>query len=220
MEINLAELDRKTCYKLTSGLVVPRPIAWLNTLNADGGCNTAPFSFFNALGPDLVVFSVGDREEGGIKDSAANLKRHPEFVLHLTDEDTVEAMNFTSGDFPPGFQEAEEIGLTLVPSSVVRVPRIAEAPVAFEGRVEQELEMRSYITYHIFLGHVLRLHVRDDLLKDNFRIDWRAYRPIARLAGDAYAYVREFFALRRPTYARFLEDPEAVRSHRRGPLNS
>ncbi len=216
-EIDLARVDRQTRYKVATGAIVPRPIAWLNTLNPDGGCNTAPFSFFNVVSPGSVVFGISDHPNGGLKDTLLNLRRHPEFVLHLPDEDTIEALVFTAVEFPPGRQEAPEAGLTLVPSRMVRVPRISEAAIAFEGRAVQEIELESP-AQHLFIGRLLYAHVRDDLLAENNRIDWARYRPVGRLAGEAYCHVREFFAIPRPVYSRYLEDPEAERNLRRRPF--
>lgn len=210
MEFEMKSLDKTTRYKLLTGTIVPRPIAWINTLNADGGCNTAPFSFFNAISDDpaAIVFSAGARPDGSYKDTIANIYRHGEFVVHLCDENTIEALSFTSGDFPPGFQEAVIYGLTLIPSKTIAVPRIKEAPVAFECRVHQIIPLNQHT---IVIGIVDLLHVRDDLLIDSDKIHFGRYRPVGRLAGSGYAYIRELFAVDRAVYALYKENPQAER---------
>lgn len=208
MEFRFAELDPRSRYKLLTGTIVPRPIAWVNTLNSDGGCNTAPFSFFNAVSdePPAVMFSVGPKPGGGEKDTVVNLRRHAEFVVHLCNEDTIEALSFTSGDFPPGFQEATAYGLTLVPSTTVSVPRIQEAPIAFECRLHQ---LQTLGSHTVVIGVVELLHIDDELLTGEDKIDFFKYRPVGRLAGEGYAYIRDLFALSRAVYARYRENPEA-----------
>lgn len=210
MEIRFSELDPRARYKLLTGTIVPRPIAWVNTLNSDGGCNTAPFSFFNAVSdePPAIMFSSGPKPGGGEKDTVVNLRRHDEFVVHLCNEDTIEALSFTSGDFPPGFQEAAAYGLTLVPSSMISVPRIQEAPIAFECRLHQLLTLGSHT---VVIGVIEVLHIDDEILIGQDKVDFLKYRPVGRLAGEGYTYVRDLFALSRAVYARYSEDPEAER---------
>ncbi|HEY8449214.1 MAG TPA: flavin reductase family protein, partial [Bacillota bacterium] len=165
MDIRFDALEPRTRYKLMTGTIVPRPIAWVNTLNPDGGCNTAPFSFFNGVSdePPTLMFCVGKRPDGsGDKDTLVNIRRHGEFVVHLCDEDTIEALSFTAGDFPPGVEELTEYGgLTLVPSATISVPRIAEAPVAYECRLLRLVDLEG--TYTMVIGRIESLYVRDDL---------------------------------------------------------
>src|SRR5688500_523469 len=131
MDIDPASLKPSDCYKLLTCLIVPRPIALVTTLGADGIVNAAPFSFFNVLGsePPVVVLGVGDRSDGDPKDTALNIRRSGEFVVNVVTEEIAEAMNVCATDFPHGRSELEAAGLTPAASAKVRTPRIAESPV-------------------------------------------------------------------------------------------
>lgn len=120
----LAEGDR---YKLMCAAITPRPIAWITSQSAAGVRNAAPFSFFNMMGADPPLVAVGlmNRPGGGDKDSAANILETGEFVVNLVAEADAEAMSFTCIDAPPDFDEIEEGGIRVAPSSVVGAPRIA-----------------------------------------------------------------------------------------------
>jgi flavin reductase (DIM6/NTAB) family NADH-FMN oxidoreductase RutF len=128
------------------GTVTPRPIALVTTLGRDGP-NAAPFSFFNAVGSDpaMLMFSVGDRS-GKAKDTVRNIRETPEFVVHIVNDAIKDKMNVCAVDYPYGVNELEKAGFTAVPSRKVRVPRIAEAPVALECRLMQIVELRSSIS--------------------------------------------------------------------------
>src|ERR1700745_1055085 len=134
MELDLEGKHAKRAYAMLVSLVTPRPIAWVTTLNENGAVNAAPFSFFNAFGadPPIIGFAPGDRADGSPKDTARNIRRTHQFVVNLVDEATAEAMNRTAASLPYGISELESAGLTAVASTVVRPPRIGEAPASFE----------------------------------------------------------------------------------------
>src|SRR5215218_8777170 len=134
MLFDFAELPTQDCYKLLVSSVVPRPIAWVVSQDGAGVVNAAPFSFFNAFSDDPVVvgFGAGPRPEGSPKDTAANIRATGQFVVCLVSESTVQGMNVTAADFPPGVNELAEAGLSTLPSAKVSPPRIAESPVALE----------------------------------------------------------------------------------------
>lgn len=199
MELDLLGTHADRAYPILAGLVVPRPIAWVTTLHENGMVNVAPFSFFNVFGddPPLVIFAPGDREDGTPKDSARNAKRTGEFVVNLVDESLAEVMNRTSAPHPPGVSEAEHEGLTLVPSSVVAVPRIAAAPASLECKVHSIQEIGSN---RLVLGIIHRVHVRDELIDpEKLRIHQEAYHPIGRMAvPDWYCHTTDLFEMVRP----------------------
>lgn len=125
MIIDVSTADVMTVYRALVGIVTPRPIAWVTTVDNNGQVNLAPFSFFNAFGanPPVVVFSPVLRRDGSKKDTLQNLNAVNEFVLNAAVEDLAEKMNATASELPPGRSEADHAGLTLVPSTMVRPPR-------------------------------------------------------------------------------------------------
>jgi flavin reductase (DIM6/NTAB) family NADH-FMN oxidoreductase RutF len=143
MEFDFSALPPATCYKLLVAAVVPRPIALVSTLGADGVVNAAPFSFFNLMGddPPIVIVSVENRPEGPPKDTRRNIDDTGEFVVNLVDEAMAERMHACSQDFPPGVSEPAEVGFALEPSQVVKPPRIADAPFSLECRLIQRVEI-------------------------------------------------------------------------------
>ena len=134
MDIDFSKLTEHQRYKLMASLIVPRPIALVTTLGADGVVNAAPFSVFNTMGKESpsVMISVNRLQHGAPKDTAANIVREREFVVHLVDEDTAEQMHRCGERHPPHVSELDVVGFTSLPSNYVKPPRIAEAPVAFE----------------------------------------------------------------------------------------
>ena len=134
MELDLEGEHAGRAYAVLASLVTPRPIAWVTTLGPEGVVNLAPFSFFNVLGasPPIVGFCPGDRDDGTPKDTARNIRLTHDFVVNLVDEAVAEAMNRTAASLPYGVSEITSAGLTTKPSSVVRPPRIAEAPASLE----------------------------------------------------------------------------------------
>jgi flavin reductase (DIM6/NTAB) family NADH-FMN oxidoreductase RutF len=204
MEINPAELDRSSLYKLMTGCIVPRPIGWISTVDLEGRRNLAPFSYFTAASsePPYVLFCPSLKVQGGEqKDTLRNVRQTGEFVVNLVTEELAEAMNVSSTDFPPEFDEFELAGLTPVPSSVVRPPRVGESPVHFECNAEQIIELgKEPGNGNIVIGRVVHFHVEDALLLDGYKIDLPALRPLGRLAGSSYCRVADVFELRRPRY--------------------
>ena len=138
LSLNFADLEPRQRYKLLCGLVVPRPIALVTTLARDGVVNAAPFSFFNVFSenPALIVLGLQHSPDGTPKDTTRNIHVTGEFVVNLVDEAIAEAMNLTAIDFPPGESEPVIAGLGLAASTLVKPPRLATAPAAFECRRE------------------------------------------------------------------------------------
>lgn len=161
MYFDIEQLDGPRSYKLLTATVVPRPIAWVVTLDAAGQTNAAPFSFFNFFSgfPPVICLGIGRRGSRD-KDTMANIRTHGEFVINLVPQALVEAMNVTAIDFPPEFDELKEAGLATAPSSKVKPPRIAGSPVAIECALKDVMAIDD--TAFLVVGHVRAMHIRDD----------------------------------------------------------
>ena len=171
LAFDFASLSPHDRYNLIIGLVTPRPVALVTTLDASGRVNAAPYSAFNYAGVDPVLVTVGagnrpdmkDEPSGAPvpKDTVQNIRVRGEFVINVVNEQIAEAMNVCAIDFPPGVDELEQAGLTTAPSSKVAVPRIAEAPASLECREVMIVE-RGHS--RVIIGEVLCAHVREDLI--------------------------------------------------------
>jgi len=192
------ELPARDAYRLLISVVVPRPIAWVSTIGADGTPNLAPFSFFNGVGgvPPIVMFSVGQRR-GAPKDTLRNVHETGEFVINLVSQELAEPMNQTAGEWPYEVNEFDLTGIETVASVDVRPPRVAAAPVAMEGRVTQLVPVEGTHSTMV-LGRVLRYHLREGLLRPDGLVDATLLRPVARLGGDEYATLGDVFSMTRP----------------------
>ena len=195
-----AEHDDVDIYKLLIGLVVPRPIGWIGSVSASGVRNLAPFSFFNAVAasPPTVLFST-IRAGGARKDTLANVEETGVFTVNVVTEETVEAMNVTSGRYEPSVDEFELAGLTAVSGSVVAAPMVAEAKANLECRLSQVVPIGTDgpMAASIVIGEVVRVHVEGSIL-DGTRIDQEALRAVGRMGGPTYTRTRDLFSLERP----------------------
>ena len=149
-------------YPILASLVTPRPIALVTTISPEGKVNAAPFSFFNVLGatPPILAIAPGDREDGMPKDTARNIRLTHDFVVNLVDEALAEAMNKCAASLPYGEDELQHAGLHAAASSVVKPPRIVEAPVSLEC---QEWGTLSIGDNRVVIGLVKRVHLREEL---------------------------------------------------------
>ena len=199
MELDLEGIHADRAYPILASLVVPRPIAWVTTLDENGVVNAAPFSFFNVLGadPPIVGFCPGDRDDGTPKDSALNVRAMHEFVVNLVDESVAEAMNRTAATLPHGVSELEAAGLHTVASSSVKPPRIAESPASLECREWGTLQIGGN---RLIIGLVTRVHVRDELIDpEKLRIRSEGFAAIGRMASPHwYCRTRDRFEMIRP----------------------
>jgi flavin reductase (DIM6/NTAB) family NADH-FMN oxidoreductase RutF len=201
MIIDVGSADVVAVYRALVGIVTPRPIAWVTTVDGEGRVNLAPFSFFNAFGanPPVVVFSPVLRRDRSNKDTLQNLNAVNEFVLNAAVEELAEKVNATSRELPAGQSEAEYAGLTLEPSSKVRPPRVAESPVHLECGVRQILPIGDGpLAANLVIGEVLLIHIADSVLDDRGAVDPRKLRTIARLGGDYYCRSTDLFEMERP----------------------
>lgn len=194
-DLDFSTLTEYQRYKLMASLIIPRPIALVTTVNANGVVNAAPFSMFNMLGeePPIVMISLNKHKEGGLKDTATNILASGEFCVHLADEKIAQQMHRCGEAVPPDVSEVEMVGFTTVPSLAIKPPHIKEAPVAFECKLWEKLETDSR---HIFIGKILWLHARDDLIDlEKYRVHLQNYFPVARFGASFYINTRERYAL-------------------------
>jgi len=196
-------------YRLLSGAVTPRPIAWVSSRSPDGDDNLAPYSFFNvvSIDPPILMFSPVGRAPDGLKDTARNIlgddgagdgvedpAARPGFVIQLAAVDLVEEMNASSATLDNDESEFEHAGVTPVEADEVDAARVAEAPVAFECEL---YEAHGVGSSTMILGEVVRAHVDEALLTDN-EFDITDYDPLGRLSGGLYTDTRNRFELERP----------------------
>lgn len=189
-----------------TSLVLPRPIAWVSTLSAEGRPNLAPFSFFNVVcaNPPTVVFCpMLSGRTGRTKDTLNNLRSVPEFVIQVATQELAEKMNLSSGEYHSEVDEFAVAGLTAVPSRRVSVPRVGEAKAFLECRLQQIIPVgEGPGSGAMVLGEVIAIDV-DDSLFDGENVNLDRLDPIGRLSGADYSTVRDRFALERP-------DPEEL----------
>jgi len=202
---SLRDLSKQDRYKLLCGVVIPRPIALVTTLDENSAVNAAPFSFFNVFSedPPLVVLGLQHKADRSPKDTTRNINRDGEFVVNMVDEALASAMNDCAVDFPSGDSEVVALGLATLPSVDVRVPRLAAAPFALECRRSVSLGFGP--GRELMVGEVLRIHAREGLVDAaNMYVDFEAYRPIGRLFGNLYTYQRESFAMDRESHSQWI----------------
>ncbi len=199
MELDLDGPLADRAYPILASLVVPRPIALITTINPTGKVNAAPFSFFNVLGaePPIVAVAPGDRDDGTPKDTARNIRLTHEFVVNLVDEALAEAMNKCAASLPYGEEELQHAGLHSTPSSVVKPPRITEAPVSLECKEWGTLQIGDN---RVVIGLVKRVQLRDELFDtEKKRVNAERLFLIGRMASPHwYCRTRDRFELIRP----------------------
>ncbi|MGE5205462.1 MAG: flavin reductase family protein [Chlamydiota bacterium] len=200
MLFDFASISAKERYKLLVSTIVPRPIAWVVSLDRDGRANAAPFSFFNAFAgdPPVVGIGVGQHDPGRPKDTRRNIAETRQFVVNLVSEEVAEKMNITAIEFEAGVDELSQAGLHCAPSVHVKPPRIAESPVAMECELMQIVELGPEAG--LVLGRVLAMHVREDAVFDAARhyIDTDALKLIGRMHGSGwYARTSDLFQMNR-----------------------
>ena len=196
---------QRQIYKLMTGIIVPRPVALVSTVDAGGAANLAPFSFFSGVGsaPPTVLFcpvlrAAGSSRDAQRKDTLRNVEETREFVVNVVSEAISVQANHTAAEVAPDVDEFQLTGLTPLASQVVRPPRVAESPAQMECRLLQVI-----YTSHapgggvIVLGEVVRFHVREDLVRD-FRVDPAGLDALGRMAGNTWVRTHDRIDLIRP----------------------
>ncbi len=202
MEINPETLPHQSVYKILSGAILPRPIGWITTIGMDERPNLAPFSFFNVVcsNPPTVLFCPLIRgTDGKNKDTLNNVRANGEFVVNIVTEELLQAVNKTSIEAPPEFDEAAFAELHLVPSVSVKPARVQESPIHFECRVNQIVDINDGPGGgSIVIGTVVHIHTEERIMLGRDKIDFMALKPIGRLAGGGYCRVTDIIEMERP----------------------
>jgi flavin reductase (DIM6/NTAB) family NADH-FMN oxidoreductase RutF len=209
LTFNPAACELRQIYKLMTGIIVPRPVALVSTIDRGGVVNLAPFSAFSLAGsnPPALLFCPALRDPGGVepdrrpdmrKDTLRNVEETGEFVVNTVSEAIAAATNATSAEVPPDVDEFELAGLTKIASEVVRPPRVAESPAQMECKLLQVIYVnREPGGGVIVLGEVVRFHLREELVED-FRVDPAGLDAVGRMAGNTWVRTRDRIELIRP----------------------
>lgn len=200
MQFDIQHTESSALYKLLTGTVIPRPIGWISTVDANGMNNLAPFSFFNVVSedPPHVMFSTV-RTGNKNKDTLNNVLDNKQFVVNLVTEDVVEQMNTTSQSVAADVDEFELAGVTPIDAIYIKPKRVKESLVHFEC----EMVHHYFIEKHqnggacIIIGKIITMHIDDSILMENQKINLDKYKPVARLAGSNYSKLGEIFSIKR-----------------------
>lgn len=180
--------------------VVPRAIGWLSTISSDGIPNLAPYSQFTNLtfDPPYVLVSVNQGSDSQRKDTTVNIEETGEFVYNMVTYSLREAMNITAAGFPPEVDEFEKAGLTKAPSVLVKPYRVAESPIQFECKYYQTIRLPGegrVGTADIIIGKVVGVHIKDEFILPDGKIDIVKIQPLARMGYSDYTYVDKIFEI-------------------------
>jgi flavin reductase (DIM6/NTAB) family NADH-FMN oxidoreductase RutF len=202
MNVRPDQIPHRDFYRILINSVVPRPIAWVSTLN-DGNLNLAPFSFFNAVSakPPLLAFAPSLRLVDGHstpKDTLHNIRQTGEFVVNVVTFAVAEAMNLTSGEYDRSVDEFALAKLHTRPSQIVRPPQVAESPVSFECKLDRIIDFGTDPpSGSLVIGEIVCVHLEESVVK-NGTIDANALDLVGRMGGMQYSRTTERFELQRP----------------------
>ncbi|MFT5112787.1 MAG: flavin reductase (DIM6/NTAB) family NADH-FMN oxidoreductase RutF [Parasphingorhabdus sp.] len=203
MIIDLHTLPAPQVYFTMIQTILPRPIAWVLSENRDGSYNMGPYSYFNAVcsDPPLVMVSLGLKPNGDFKDSKINIEERSDFVIHLVDEENLDAMNQTSATLPYGESEVEKAGLETVDFPGSRLPRIKNTRVAFACERHQMIQLGS-APQTLAIGLVKHIYVDDEVCgedaKGRLKVLADKIRPVGRIGAGEYVSFGEILRLARP----------------------
>lgn len=198
MQFDPNNLDSSSLYKLITGSIIPRPIAWIATIDNNGINNLAPFSYFNIVGEKHIMFSTA-KNKGQNKDTLSNILSNGEFVLNMVTEDLAEAMNNTAAELPSNEDEFIYANVTPIDCERVKPKRVKESKISFECKM-----IHTYTMPHpenngatMIVGEIVMMHFDDTVLLDNYKINMENYKPVSRLAGSNYSKIGEIFSIKR-----------------------
>lgn len=207
---DFSQLSEREKYKLIIGAVVPRPIAWVTTVDPDGNVNAAPFSFFNALSADPAIMAIGVeyRPNGTSKDTGRNIRDTQAFTINILSGALMDPMNVTAVPFDREVDEAALAGLHMRPGVKVPCPAILESPAAFECRHHITLSIGN--SREIVLGEVVHAHLHRNVVNERLHVDPVALDAIGRMGGHGYATTRDCFELPTMSVEQYLRRSRAA----------
>ncbi len=201
MTLDPSKEQAQTVYKLMIGIIVPRPIAFVSTENAQGARNLAPFSFFTAISanPPIVCFSPMRNGRGEMKDTLRNIEATGEYTINIVSEDFADKMNLCSGEYPPEVDEFKVSGLTPVASDIVKPARVGESRASMECRLVQIVEASKLpLGGSLVMGEVVRFHIAEEISGADLRVDPDKLNAIGRMGGPTYTRTHDRFDIQRP----------------------
>jgi flavin reductase (DIM6/NTAB) family NADH-FMN oxidoreductase RutF len=193
MRFETAKLTPQENYKLLIGGILPRPIAWVSSISVDGHVNLAPFSFFTvaSANPPIVCFNPMYNQDAQAKDTLRNIREEGEFVINTVSASQLDVMNKSCHNLPHDTDEFEYAGITKTESDFIKPPRVANAVVSFECKLNQIVDLGDQaLSGHLILGDVIAVHVNDNAFADG-KINSNELDAIARMSGDDYSLTRE-----------------------------
>jgi flavin reductase (DIM6/NTAB) family NADH-FMN oxidoreductase RutF len=201
MQIDFTRLPARHAYHWMTAMIVPRPIAWVSSVSPAGVVNLAPFSFFNGITsrPPILMFVPVTKADGTPKDTLRNIEATGEFVVNLVSRKQAEVMNASAAALPPDESEMERYAIEAAGSERVAPPRVAEAPIAMECKLEQITRIGDEPGIaNVVFGRILCAHFDDAIINDAGRIDPAKLDLIGRMGGEDYCTTRDQFAVARP----------------------
>jgi flavin reductase (DIM6/NTAB) family NADH-FMN oxidoreductase RutF len=195
--------DHSLAYDPFKSCVVPRPIGWISTMNLDGVPNLAPYSQFQILtfDPPYVMFAANQKTDGSRKDSVVNAEQSKEFVYNMATYDLREAVNLSAQEVSPEVDEFELAGVGKAPSKIVKPYRVKESPAQYECRYHQTLRLSGngvIGTVDVVIGEVLAVHIKDEFIMPDGKLDIIRMKPIGRLGYYDYTCVESVFEMAIP----------------------
>ena len=201
MTIDPEKSAPRDIYRHMVAFITPRPIAWVSTINLEGQTNLAPFSYFNGVcpNPPTILFCPTNTRDGKKKDTLRNIEATREFVVNVVSDSIREKMNATSAEIPPEISEFDACGLTAVPSTKVKSPRVKESLVNLECVLHDIIGIGDGpLSGNIVIGRIVLIHADDSVLDDSGQIDPAKLDTIGRMGGVTYTRTRERFEMPRP----------------------
>ncbi|HEX9156615.1 MAG TPA: flavin reductase family protein [Syntrophales bacterium] len=198
MEIDLNTLEARDAHDLLTSALIPRPIAWVSSISAQGHVNLAPFSFFSGITwrPATLGFSVVNRADGSRKDTILNIEETKNFVVNMVSQDLVARMVKTASTVPRGINEADAAEVPLISSKRVAAPRVKEARVTFECALDRIVTVgQGAHAGNLVLGTILLVHVEDELLEAGKDVDPIRFDAIGRLSGTRFCRTQSVFEI-------------------------
>ncbi len=192
MEVDLKSLEARHAHDLLTSSILPRPIAWVSSINLNGKTNLAPFSFFTGIQwhPPVLAFSVVNRVDGTKKDTVINIEQTREFVINLVSVDLLNAMEASAKPIPYGEDERFVKGIHLIPSKTIKPYLIQEAKVCFECVLDPIVCVDEGANAgNLVIGRVQLMHIQNDLINENREVDWYRLNALGRLSGNRYCTI-------------------------------